>query len=659
MPSLAFTDQVSIRGRGGTQTQTKFDRLNMGVPPPWCKELFTSSPFGIVHSPVFCRPPSPPRVLQNQALGVVMRRAVWLAFFLLAPGAAPAQEAPYRVEISGAPTTDLADRLEAESRLVGAKDEIPASPQSLRRRAEDDMGRLVEVLRAEGYYGGTASFALDESVRPMMVTVTVDAGPRFHLEAFNVRLDRAADQPEPEPVPLADLGLAIGQPARAEAVVTAQAALLKALAEQGFPLAKVAERQVVVDHAAQTMRVEVVVSAGPLCRFGPTEISGLSRLDPGWVRNRLPWREGERFSVAYMESLRKRLVDSHLFSAVKLSTAKAVDAQGRLPIAIDLREADRRSIGTGASWASSEGFGAHAWWEHRNLLGAAERLRTELTASQIRNAFDVTARVPDLGTADQDGIAAVTAEEQRTDAYVTRTVGGSAGMEWLVSPSWRVSAAGALERTFEERNDRRRSYTLVSFPLEARHDDTDDLLDPTRGNRMRAQIRPFVEALGGTVGFTRFELGDSHYLQVLNQPRVILAGWGRFGTITGAGLDAIPADKRFYVGGGGSVRAYGYQMAGEVDDAGDPLGGLSELAFGGEIRVKVTDTIGLAPFIEAGNAYATRLPHPEDGLRWGAGLGLRYFTPIGPVRADIAVPLNPRPGIDDSFQVYLSLGQAF
>lgn len=587
-------------------------------------------------------------------------RWLWVWVMLaLTPVPAPAQETPYRVQLAGAPTTDLADRLEAESRLVQAKDEAPPSPLALRRRAEADMDRLTEVLRSEGYYAGRVSFTIDEAAQPAEVKVMVDAGERFRLEAYNVRLDAAAGQPEPDPVPIAELGLEIGQPARAQMVVTAQAALLKALADQGYPLAKVMERKVVVDHAARTMRVEVAVSAGPLCRFGPVSINGLERLDSQWVRNRLPWHQGERFSVSPMELLRKRLVESRLFASVKLSTAEAAGPDGSLPIVLDLREADRRSIGAGVSWASSEGFGARAWWEHRNLFGSAERLRVEATASQIRNALDLTARLPDLAAPDVDGIAAVTTEEQRTDAYVTRTIGGSGGLEWLVTEEWRLSASAAVERTFEERENRNRTFTLVSLPLEARQDSTDDLLDPTRGNRLRVQFRPFVEALGSTVGFNRFELTESHYLQLLNQPRIILAGWGRLGSITGAGLDQIPADKRFYVGGGGSVRGYGYQMAGPINRDGDPSGGLSALSFGAELRLKVTDTIGIVPFIEAGNAYEERLPHPEKDLRWGAGLGLRYHTPIGPVRLDIAVPLNRRQGIDDAYQVYLSLGQAF
>lgn len=588
-----------------------------------------------------------------------MRLVLWLFLALMAPVSAWAQQLPYTVALDGAENLGFQDRIEAASRLFQLKDEPPASLLSLNRRAEADMDRMAEVLRAEGYYGAQLSFTVDDQTQPVAVTVKLVPGPLFTLEAFNMRVDAAANTPEPKPVPLSDLALAIGQPAQAKAVVDAQAAWLRALAEQGYALAKVEDRQIVVDHATAIMRVDLVVSSGPLCVFGPVTVTGLTDVDEAWVRRRLPWQPDERFSLSLMETLRKRLVESRLFSSVKLTTAKQAEAGGRLPITVDLHESDQRSVGVGVSWSSSEGVGGNAYWEHRNLMGAAERLRSSLTASQIRNAADVTLRIPDVLGVDQDVLSSVTAEEQRTDAYITRTIGGSVGMEWVVTPTWRAAASTALERTYEERSDTIRQFTLVSFPLEARQDDSDDILDPSRGNRLRVQVRPFVSALGGTVGFTRFEIYDSHYVMLLNHPRTILAGWGRVGAISGGGLNDVPADKRFYVGGGGSVRAFGFQRAGPLDDAGDPTGGLSALAFGGEIRVKVTDTIGVVPFIEAGNAYASRMPHPSDGLRWGAGLGLRYFTPIGPVRADIAVPLNPRPGIDDSYQIYLSLGQAF
>jgi translocation and assembly module TamA len=580
-----------------------------------------------------------------------MRLLMWLIVVMLSPVAAGAQEVAYRVELVGV-EGGLRDRVEAASRLVQLADEPPASLVSLTRRAEGDVERIQEVLRSEGYYAGSATVALDDAAIPVAVTVTIVPGPAFTLSRFDVRF---------APIPAAppDPDIVLGERARAEDVVAAQTRLMQALAERGYPLAEITERRAVVDHATATMAVDLLIGTGPEALFGPVTVRGLDRLDEGWVRRRLPWEPGERFSVTQMEEMRKRLVASRLFSSIKLATGTGVDAESRLPVAVELAEADRRSIGASVTWSSTEGVGTEAFWEHRNLAGGAERLRTALVVSEIRTGVDLTFRKPDFLAADQDLRASTLVEEQRTEAYVTRTAGGAIGLEWLLSPHWRAGAGTALERTLEERDAGTRTYTLVSFPLEIRHDSTDDILDPRRGNRLSAQLRPFVEALGGTAGFTRFDLQGSHYLEVSAQPRLILAGWGRVAAIRGGGLDEVPANHRLYVGGGGSVRAYGFQQAGPLDDAGDPTGGLSALAFGAELRARLTETIGIVPFVEAGTSYVDKWPDPANNLLWGAGLGLRYHTPIGPVRADVAVPLNRRSGIDDSFQIYLSLGQAF
>jgi translocation and assembly module TamA len=588
-----------------------------------------------------------------------MRRWVLVVAAMLAFAPAWGQEVPYNVEITGIEDDDLKDAVGAQSRLLSLKDEPPASVVALQRRADDDAKRIAEVLRAEGYYEGRVDTRLDETGTPIAVTVAVAPGPEFTLTAFDIALDTPPGFPRPEPVPLDRLDIELGGRARAKPVLDAQAKLLRALAEQGYPLAKVSDRRVVVDHPSRTMRVEMDVDTGPRARFGPVTVEGLSRLDPQFVLNRLPWREGEPFDVAQMEKLRKLLVTSGLFSSVKLATAQQAGEDGWLPLTITLAERDRRSVGFSATWSSAEGFGGEAFWEDRDIAGGAERVRLSLVVSEIRKAVDLTFRAPDFGRPDQDLVTSATVEERRTAAFVTQTAGVQGGFEWRVSDEWRVSAAGAVERTREEENLKIRQFTLVSVPMEARRDTSDDLLDPTRGNRLLLALRPFPEELGSSLGFTRGEVRDSQYLEVLDDPRMVLAGWAEFGTIQGAGAFAVPADKRFYVGGGGSVRAYGHQMAGPVDAAGAPIGGRSSLAFGGELRIRATDKIGVVPFVEAGSAYDTALPDPERQLFWGPGLGLRYLTPFGPVRADIAVPMRRRSGVDDPFQIYVSLGQAF
>jgi len=159
--------------------------------------------------------------------------------------------------------------------------------------------------------------------------------------------------------------------------------------------------------------------------------------------------------------------------------------------------------------------------------------------------------------------------------------------------------------------------------------------------------------------FVKASIGSSAYYAIDPDARFVLAGRGRFGTLLGADTQQVPAGKRFYAGGGGSIRGYEFQSVGPLDNENDPLGGRSLLEVSAELRIRVTETIGVVPFIDGGTAFDSALPDFGETLRWAGGLGLRYFTAIGPVRLDVAVPINKRENVDDDFQFYVSLGQAF
>ncbi len=592
-----------------------------------------------------------------------MRRvaALMAAIALTLAAAQAAEPIRYTVAISGIGNKALEDAVKAQSNLVALEDKGAPSLTALRLRADDDRGRIDAVLRAEGYYEARITTSVDRALKPVAVAVKIETGPAFTLAAYDVELHGA---PPPQPVWPDRLGIELGGRARSAAVVKAQQTLLHDLADQGYPLAKVADRTVVVDHLSKTMRVRLVVEAGGLAHFGELHIEGLKRVTRSWVLNRVPWKPGQRFNVALMEEFRKHLVDSRLFSSVRLSTATKLGPDGRLPVTAALTEAKDRSVGFGASWSSTEGFGGNAYWEDRNLFGGAERLRADLIASQIRDALDLSYTGPDFLRPNQDLIGAVQAEEETTDAFFSRTIGGSLGLSWLLADIWRPSVSAAMERTLEEQRNVGelpigRTYLLFSTPMELRRDSSNDLLDPSRGNRLDVTDQPFFRMFGSSASFNRAEIYDAQYFQLLDRPRLVLANWQRLGAIQGAGILDIPALHRFYVGGAGSVRGFGFQMAGPLDPEGRPVGGRSALSFGSEVRIKVTDTVGVVPFAEGGRSYLGAWPTLDQQLFWGAGLGLRYYTPIGPVRADIAFPLNPRPGVDSKYQIYLSLGQAF
>ncbi len=207
-------------------------------------------------------------------------------------------------------------------------------------------------------------------------------------------------------------------------------------------------------------------------------------------------------------------------------------------------------------------------------------------------------------------------------------------------------------------SQRTQHYALVGLPLYLKLDKSDDLLNPTRGYRAQASLVPYQSFSGPNLTFAFGRISASTYQRLDDGERYIIAAAAAMSSLDGASLAALPADKRIYAGGGGSIRAYGYQMAGPLDINKEPIGGKSSLELSLEARIKITHSIGIVPFIDAGSFYRSSLPQLGHRLLYGPGLGFRYYTAFGPIRLDIATPLARRRG-DAAIQFYISLGQAF
>ncbi len=202
---------------------------------------------------------------------------------------------------------------------------------------------------------------------------------------------------------------------------------------------------------------------------------------------------------------------------------------------------------------------------------------------------------------------------------------------------------------------RRRTFYIGALPTNLVYDGSDDLLNPTRGFRLGGRLSPEVSLQGSVFGYARTQIDASAYQSVT--PKVVLAGRVRLGTILGAPRDAIAPSRRFYAGGGASVRGYGFQSIGPRDPNNDPIGGRSLTEFSIEARVRAFGNFGIVPFFDGGNIYTSPMPKLSD-FRYGAGLGVRYYSNFGPIRVDVGTPINPQPG-DSRVAVYVSLGQAF
>ncbi|MDR2724999.1 MAG: BamA/TamA family outer membrane protein [Candidatus Adiutrix sp.] len=329
------------------------------------------------------------------------------------------------------------------------------------------------------------------------------------------------------------------------------------------------------------------------------------------------------------------------------------------PVRLALTAAAARTVGGQINYDTDFGPGVKLYWEHRNLLGHGDRLRLDLPVWADLQELTATYRYPFLSRPDQDFIARGGLLHQDTEAYRLWSGSVTAGLERRLSRRWRASLSGYLEGGVLEDPDRsREQFHVVGLPVTAGYDRTDDLLDPTRGARLNLMAAPYIGTYREGFQVFRTRLEGQAFLP-LGTPRAVLALRGLWGGLWGIDdSQEIPSSLRFYSGGGGSVRGYDYQSVGPRSGDGKPLGGLAQVETGAEARLRFTESLGAVAFLDGGTVYARATDRLFQELMWGTGAGLRYFTPVGPVRLDVAVPLDRRPG-DSSWQLYLSLGQSF
>ena len=565
---------------------------------------------------------------------------------------------PYTVTIVGLEGGDLLELLEASSQLIALEERPPATLARLRLRAEEDVERLGAALRSEGYYEAAVRPRIDDQARPVSVTIEVETGPRYEIAAFEV-IYEGTDLPDPSERPdLKELGIETGMAARAPDVVAAEETWASLMAERGFPLAKVRDRKATIDRDLDTMRVTLAVEPGPRARFGSVSVEGLEQVEEQHVTTLQPWRQGEPYDSRKIEDLRRRLSASGLFSSVTVTPADAVEGDGLLPITIRVVEAPHRTIGFGASFATDVGLGGEVFWEHRNLIGRGEQLRLSLTGAEIEQTAEARFRKPEFGRRDQALLLNLAVSNKNTDAFDELGVTGYAGIEFPLTEQWRSTVGITPEYSNVDDDEGKRQFFLLGLQATASRDASDDRLNPTRGTRLDLAATPYYGTGDDEVTFLTTTAAGSAYHSIDEESRFVLAGRAKVGALVGESTEEVPASKRFYAGGGGSVRGFEFQSAGPLDDDDDPLGGRSLLEVNAELRVRVTDTIGAVPFIDGGTVFDSSFPDFDETFRWAAGLGLRYFTGFGPLRVDFAFPLNPRSS-DDAFQFYVSLGQAF
>ncbi|MBT5435519.1 MAG: BamA/TamA family outer membrane protein [Rhodospirillaceae bacterium] len=571
-----------------------------------------------------------------------------------------AEPATYEVAINVPDVDGVKALIFASSQLITLENTPPDSANGLQRRIESDVDSFRAVMRSNGYYDPDIRSSLEGDAPPYKVDISIAPGPRYTLAEFDIVFLGGLPDDSARVPTLADGGITLGDAAVADGIAAADSTLVRWLKNRGFPFAKVVDRLALADHLDRTVWIQLTLETGPLVTFGALETEGLVDVMPAVITTNITWQEGDDYSQGKVNEMRNRLLDANVFESVSIRPEGDADGPaGARTMMVKVAESQFRSISAGLKYSTDLGPELNFDWEHRNFFGEAEVLGLRTTIGTERQRLDSSLRIPDFKRRDQDLVIRANLVNEEFDAYTQTGAISSVVLEWPVNDNLRTSWGVATDfLEIDDNEDADRSY-LLGLPVIYSWDDTDSLLDPTRGFRVEFRVTPWVGQFGEPVSFLNTSIKGSTYLSMIEDERLVLAVRGEFGTIFGEDLNNIPSNRRFYAGGGGSIRGYEFQKAGPLDNENDPTGGRSLAVFGAELRIKITEDIGIVPFYEGGSVFTGQLPDANDQLFWATGLGLRYYTAIGPVRFDVGIPLDRRDDIDDPFQIYVSLGQAF
>jgi translocation and assembly module TamA len=572
----------------------------------------------------------------------------------------------YRVQLGdlgAANSAALRVRFDGLSALRAA-DPHSANAAQLNRRINEDTDLINRLLRNAGYYDGTVLSSVIGA--DQTITVRFDAIPGEVYRYDQVRLNGLDLVGAEEAARLAPaFQVASGEVIDAYRLVAAQAALSTELLETGYPFADVGEELITIDHDTRLGDLDQPVTPGDRLRFGAIIANDHDLLGARHIQRIARFRPGDWYRQSRVDDLRRALIATGLVASVDLTPVRGADGTVDLNVAIE--PAPARTIAAAIGYSSGEGFRVEGTWEHRNLFPPEGALIVRGVLGTQEQLASVTYRRNNFMR--RDWLLSVQALVSNLDrvGFEARTALFSARLErqstLLFQKLWTWSIGFELGATQEIDNRRiagggRETYFIGGLPLLLGYDRSDSLLDPTRGFRVVARISPEVSIRGDAFPYVRAQIDGSVYQPVTTN--IVAAGRVRLATIAGSSVIGIAPSRRYYAGGGGSVRGFGYQRIGPVGPGGDPVGGRSLFEAAAEVRVRtglLGGNVSVVPFIDVGNVYLTEYPD-FSGLRVGAGVGIRYHSSFGPLRVDVGTPLNPRAG-DSRIGVYVSLGQAF
>lgn len=567
----------------------------------------------------------------------------------------------YSVVFEGLEDQKALKSLEMASQLISLEKRPPPSINALRYRAESDIPNLLNVLYAHGYYEAKVNITIQERYGIFQAIVWIDPGPRYFIEEFSLHL-YCESQEEPQQscclLSLEDLDIQLNKPIRTQTILNAELKALTRLSQCGYPLAKIENREVIVDGKTKSVRVQLWIKTGEKGLFGPTQIAGTSRVKPEYLKQRIEWKEGAVYDSRLVENTQTQLLESGLFSSVLITHEDQLSLDKEIPVKIEVSETKHKTVNIGVSYQTVFGPGITFGWANRNVGGMGRTLSFQGEVTRISQTGVARYLHPQFLRTDQNMVAVAEAAHEALFAYSSRSYSVMDRFERKLTSWLRGSLSFQAERLYITESVHNGNYWLVEFPLLLRFSTANHLLNPTKGITVEFTAIPTLNTTDTKEFYLSNTLTQSAYWPLDRKEKVVFAQKLTCGTIWSNGINAIPLSKRFLGGTEEDLRGYRYRTVSPLIHH-KPMGGRSAIFLSLETRFRLTEVIGLVPFFDIGSVWKTQLPSSHGKWVKSVGLGFRFFSFVGPFRVDLAFPLDRRKEIDPVYKVLVSIGQMF
>jgi translocation and assembly module TamA len=567
----------------------------------------------------------------------------------------------YEVKFIGLKNNEIINSIKNSASLFLLQDSAPRTINSLRYRVESDLPGMVKTFHAYGYFDATVNYDLEEDQNVVEVFIFCDPGPRYLLNKYEVCTFPCEENTPCKnfPVDLKKLELELGEGTNSKNLIDAKAKLLTYLADKGYPLAKLEKEEIQADGIRKIINVKICIDPGPFCKFGPISIFGLKDIYPKFIMKKIVWKENAPFTPDKIRETQSRLTSTGLFSSVSITHGDKADSENGLPIKIQVIEANHQNFTLGVNYATVDGPGAMGSYTNYNVGNMGEIISIHGEFAKKALTGYLTFKKPDLIWYDQDLISTGYALRERIIPYHSYTYGLAAKLIHRVNKIFHYAYGLRGEQINISHSANRGRFLVIGTPFYCRYDTSNHLLNPTRGVTVIYINTPYFDLDRSGSCFLKQSITTNFYIPFQKNEKLILATRLQLGSIAGQSVYHVPITKLFLAGSEDDLRGYRYKTVGPRNKRGDIIGGRSSIYLTFEPRLRITKNIGIVPFFDMGNIQLDSFPTWEGKWRKSVGLGFRYFTFLGPLRLDVAHPLDKYRKGDANFRFYFSIGQTF